>query len=112
YVTRAGREAGVMARPNRADAVPHLRRVPADGLARQIRKTGRVSLSCGGLDFEIALPNGTGTLIAGIDGRRSLAEIAKGAGLDWIVFLQHWGAVSQALSGFNLLQYSRGGRRR
>ncbi|MBY8975485.1 class I SAM-dependent methyltransferase [Rhodobacteraceae bacterium NNCM2] len=111
YVTHRGRGGGVMARPSSPESVPHLKGVAPLALARQVKAKGGVRVGCDGHDFWIALANGTARLIGGINGKATLGDMARQSGLDWIVFLQHWGGVSQALAGFNLLHYSKGARR-
>lgn len=111
YATHADRAGEAQARPSKPDAVPHLRGVDAQALAKQVRAKAGFTLTAEGLDYRVDLAKGAAPMIAGIDGKRPLSEIAKMAGLDWLVFLQHWGAVSQALTGFNLLHYSQGARR-
>ncbi|MEM7506376.1 MAG: methyltransferase [Pseudomonadota bacterium] len=111
YATHADRAEDAEARPSRPDAVPHLRGVNAQALAQQVSAKAGFNLTAEGLEYRVDLAKGSAPMIAAIDGRKPLSEIAKTVGLDWLVFLQHWGAVSQALTGFNLLHYSRGARR-
>ncbi|MEL6478871.1 MAG: class I SAM-dependent methyltransferase [Pseudomonadota bacterium] len=111
YVAHSAHASEAEARPTGPAAVPHLRGVVPLALAKQVREKSGFSLKAEGLEYRVTLPRGAAPLIGGIDGVRTLGEIAEQAGLDWIVFLQHWGAVSQALTGFNLLHYSQGARR-
>ena len=111
YAALAGEACSGEAKPSKPEAVPHLRGVAALALAKQVREKAGFSLNSEGLSYRVSLPRAAAPLIAGIDGRRSLGDIAKMAGQDWLVFLQHWGNVSQALSGFNMLHYSKTGHR-
>lgn len=107
YVARPGQTS--VAGPNRADAVPQLRGVTGAALAREIAARGVISLTTDGLSHRLAIPRTAAALVAAIDGRRSLAQIA-GPG-DWLAFSAQWAPVHRALTGFNLLHYSRMARR-
>lgn len=109
YVVPRGRAAEAEARPTAPDLVPHLARISAAALAQQVRAKGAVTVTTDGVPFRLEIPREAAPLIARIDGRRSLGEIA--AGRDWLAFGAAWGPVHRALRGFNLLQYSIGARR-
>ncbi len=108
YAARPG-ETGE-ARPDRADAMPHLRGVAPEALARQVAEAGGFRVGVDGLSHMVPVPKGAAPLIAGIGGR-GLGEIAAAAGLEWPAFGPAWAPVHRALTGFNLLHYSRGARR-
>ncbi len=91
---------------NRA-LIPHIQGVEAAALARAIAAGQRPKLTLGGVTAEITLPKQAARVIAGADGRRSLDEIAKGAGLDPITMGTLWGKVETALEPWGLLLYSR-----
>ncbi|MEM1277045.1 MAG: class I SAM-dependent methyltransferase [Pseudomonadota bacterium] len=110
YAVRAGREASVTATGRQPQAVAHLRGVAPLALAQQVKAKGGFSLTCEGLEYRISLPRQTAPLIAQIDGKAPLEQIARGVGLDWMGFMQAWGPVSRELSAFNLLHYSKSGR--
>lgn len=99
---------GRIARPNSAGAVPHLRGAPAAAIARQIAGGQGLSVAGSGLTLRLAVPRAAAPLVALVDGRRSLGAIAAAAGTDWLAFGAAWGAVHRALTGVNLLHYSRG----
>lgn len=109
YAVPEGRTGTIEAGPGRQDAIPHLAGVPADGLARQIARKGTFTAKLDGMEFSQQIPKQAAGLIAGIDGARSLGDIAGGQ--DWLAFSQMWGPVHRALTGLNLLHYSRGARR-
>ncbi len=109
YAVARGRAAAAEARPTSPELVPHLARVAPAGLAQQIRAKGSVTLTTDGVAFRLEIPREGAPLIARIDGRRSLGEIATGR--DWLGFGAAWAPVHRALSGFNLLHYSVGARR-
>ena len=97
------------ARPTAPELVPHLARVAAGALASQVRAKGGFTVTADGVPFRVAIPRGAAPLIARIDGRRTLGQIA--AGQDWLAFSAAWAPVHRALTGFNLLHYSTGARR-
>ncbi|MEM0942748.1 MAG: class I SAM-dependent methyltransferase [Pseudomonadota bacterium] len=108
YASHAVRQPEAKAHP---DAVPHLHRVDPGALARQIQAKGRFSLKAEGLDYTVTLPKAAAPILAGIDGRRPLGELVRAAGRDWLTAMGHWGPAARELIGFNMLHYSRGGRR-
>lgn len=87
-------------------AIPHLRGVAPARLAQAVAQKGGVRLTAGGGKITLTLPKSAAALIAGIDGRRDLAAIRKGAGLDPIAFGSVWGSVEKALTGFGQMHYS------
>lgn len=109
YVALRDHAAGAEARPTAPDLVPHLARVAPGALARQVEAKGGVTVTADGVPFRIALARKAASMIARIDGRRTLGEIA--AGRDWVAFSADWGPVHRGLTGFNLLHYSIGARR-
>ncbi len=109
YAARPGEVAE--ARPDRPDAVPHLKGAAPAPLARHVAAKGGLTVQADGLDYMLEVPRGAAPLIARIGGGRSLGDIAAGLGLDWLAFGAAWGPVHRALGGFNLLHYSRGARR-
>ena len=96
------------ARPSAPDMVPHLSRVAAGPLAQQVRTKGAFTVTADGVAFRVAVPREAAPMIARIDGRRTLGEIA---GRDWLAAASGWAKVDRALTGFNLLHYSAGARR-
>ncbi|MEM8791579.1 MAG: class I SAM-dependent methyltransferase [Pseudomonadota bacterium] len=110
YAAAKDRAGGLMANGRQPGQVPHLRGVSPTGLAKQIKAKGHVPVTLKSLEFRVSLPRDAAPLIAQVDGRNTLQRIAAGAGLDWIAFLQIWGAVHRELTGFNLLNYSQGAR--
>ncbi|MEM9045051.1 MAG: class I SAM-dependent methyltransferase, partial [Pseudomonadota bacterium] len=110
YATRAGREQTVQATGRQPQAVPHLRGVASAALAQQVKAKGGFTLTSEGLEYRVELSRRAAPLIAQIDGRAPLEQIARSAGLDWMAFMQIWGPVSRELTAFNLLHYSKSGR--
>lgn len=109
YAARPGQTA--MAKPTDPEAVPHLRGVAAGALARHVSQKGAIPFTTAGLSYVIDMPRSAAPLIARIDGRRSLGEIAAAQRLDWFAFAAAWAPVHRGLTGFNFLHYSRGARR-
>ncbi|MEM8597196.1 MAG: class I SAM-dependent methyltransferase [Pseudomonadota bacterium] len=95
------------------DLVPHTR-LDARALAQHVAKEDGFRLTLDGVAHRVDFSRGgkapgagrrLAPLIAGIDGTRSLGEIARSP------LAAGWEAVDTALTGFNLLHYSIGARR-
>ncbi|WP_299685568.1 class I SAM-dependent methyltransferase [uncultured Tateyamaria sp.] len=89
------------------DAVPHLRGARSDVVAQHVARTGQIIIDTAGEGFEFAVPKQAAALIAGIDGRRNLADIRAGAGLDALAFGAVWARVEAALCASGMMHYSR-----
>ena len=109
YVAHAGRASKTAARPNKPDLVPHLSGVTPQALAQQVKARGGFSATIDGIAFRRDIPPVAAALIARIDGRTSLGQIA--AEQDWMAFSATWGPIHRALTGVNLLHYSKGASR-
>ena len=90
---------------NRA-LVPHLKGVGARALAQEIAAGRKPTLDFAGIKARIDLPPETAALIAQVDGRRSLAEIAAATRTDPIRMGALWGRIEAELAGWGLLLYS------
>ncbi|WP_425099686.1 class I SAM-dependent methyltransferase [Tropicibacter sp. S64] len=95
---------------NRA-LVPHLRGVRAGPLAQAVAQGKALPVTLKEVKTTLTLPREAAPLIAGIDGRRSLAQIAAGAGLDPLAFGMLWSKVERDLVDWGLLLYSALGKR-
>ncbi|MFX0542575.1 class I SAM-dependent methyltransferase [Roseovarius sp. S4756] len=91
---------------NRA-AIPHLKGVQAGALAQAIARGAAPKLNFAGIDATLDLPKEAAPLIAGIDGRRSIAQIASAAGMDPIRAGGIWAKLHKELGDWGLLLYSR-----
>lgn len=96
----------------RPDQVPHLdgtRNDPklANKLAQVIANSGSVPIVQGEVTLKLAVPKGIARAVAGINGRRSLAELQAGSGLEQGSFDTAWAALDDALCGWNKMWYSR-----
>lgn len=103
YATRPEAAGRAKATPHQ---VPHLKGTDPQALARHVAARGRISLTLGVERVEKTIPKEAAALIRAVNGKRSLGEIAAGAGLDPIVFGSRWGSVERVLEGFGLLNYS------
>lgn len=86
--------------------VPHLRGVPAGKLAQAVARGRALPVNAGGDRATLTLPAAAAPLIAGVNGKRTLAEIAKGAGLAPLAFGRLWAQVDAVLVPWGLLLYS------
>lgn len=109
YAAKAGR-AGKTTAGMTPDAVPRLAGLDPAALARQIQKRGALKVTFDGLDLTLPIPREAAPLAARLDGRAPLGAVAKAAGLDWLLFAQRFGPLHRALTGANLMRYSRGMR--
>ncbi|MGK7752286.1 MULTISPECIES: class I SAM-dependent methyltransferase [unclassified Roseovarius] len=86
--------------------VPHIKGLHAAQLARAVAQGQTPALDTDGIRDALSLPRQTAPLLAAIDGRRSLQEIAGHAGMDPITFGGHWSQVEKALLPWGMLVYS------
>jgi len=105
YAVRAT-EARGPAKGGKPGLVPHLKGVRATELARAAAQGQRPVLRMDGLEARPDLPRRAAPLIAAIDGKRTLAEIAQRAGVDAIAFASLWAPVERQLGDHGLLVYS------
>ncbi|NBD28685.1 MAG: methyltransferase [Alphaproteobacteria bacterium] len=109
YAVEAGRDTA-RARPADLSLIPHLKGGAPGKLARMVAAGKPVPLTLGKVSETLRLPKQAARVMAGINGKRTLAEIAKGAGLDALAFGALWAQVDRELGGFGLLLYSGIGR--
>lgn len=108
HVVYAVRQGQTSPRPGATpEAVPHLKGVAGPDLARQVERRGEVSLTRGPVRATITVDRAAAPLIARVDGRRTLAQIAAEARLDSFAFNALWRPVERALVGQGVLLYSR-----
>ena len=86
--------------------IPHLKGLRAPDLARAIAQGQTPKLSFNGIEARLALPKHAAPLLAAIDGRRSLSEIAQATGTDPIAFGSLWAQIERDLADHGLLLYS------
>src|SRR6056297_2150064 len=105
YAVRGKEARGAATGRNRA-LVPHLKGLRAADLARALAQGQSPKLSFGGLQAPLSLPREAARLIAAVDGRRSLQEIATVTGTDPIGMGALWSCVERELGDHGLLLYS------
>ncbi len=104
YAVPSARAGKTEARPTKPDLVPHLVGAPAAALAQTVAKQAGFTADLDGVGYRVDIPVGSAKLIAGINGKRTLGDLAQGA--DWMAFAQAWGPVHRGLTGMNFLHYS------
>ena len=88
-------------------AVPHLRGVSGTAMAQAVAANGQIPVTLNGVQHRVALPKMAASILAGIDGRRNIAALKAGAGLDPLAWAATWPKTSRTLEQFGLLLYSR-----
>ena len=86
--------------------VPHLKGVEARALAQAVAQGKEPKLSFAGVNARLRLPKAAAPLIAAIDGRRNLTEIAIATKADPISMGTTWARIESELSGWGMLLYS------
>jgi len=95
----------------RQSLVPKLMGVPPQKLAPAVAQGRPLPMNLPELKVSLSIPKAAAPLIACIDGRRSLAQIASQGNMDPMRFGTLWGAVERALRPWGLLLYSGFGAR-
>lgn len=105
YATRAT-EARPPATGRDRALIPHLKGLRAPDLARAIASGQAPKLRFNGIEARLALPKEAAPLLAAIDGRRSLSQIAQASGTDPIAFGSLWARIERDLGDHGLLLFS------
>lgn len=105
YATRAT-EARPPATGRDRALIPHLKGLRAPDLARAIASGQAPKLRFNGIEARLALPKEAAPLLAAIDGRRSLGQIAQASGTDPIAFGSLWARIERDLGDHGLLLFS------
>jgi SAM-dependent methyltransferase len=105
YVHPADAERRPASGQNR-NLVPHLKGVRANALAQAVAQGSKAKVGSDGLGGTLDLPKSSARLIAAIDGRRSLTQIATANGIDPISFGATWAKVEAQLLPWGMLVYS------
>lgn len=105
YAVLAGEGPKVANGRNRS-LVPHLKGVQATQLAQAVAKGQAVKLNTDGIFGQLSLPKQAAPLIAAVDGRRNLTEIAAMTNTDPISMGAIWGKVEAGLIRWGMLMYS------
>lgn len=90
---------------NRA-LIPHLKGVQPRALAQAVAQGQSPKLSFAGVEATLDLPKSAAPLIAAIDGRRSLSQIAALTKTDPIGMGTAWARIERDLTGWGMLLYS------
>jgi hypothetical protein len=87
---------------------PRLRGAKPSQLAAAVAKgpKARPTLRRDGVAHKLALPASAAPVLAMIDGRRTLGDIAAARKLDWLSFAASFSPVEKALHGWGMLYYS------
>ncbi|MFW5641621.1 MAG: class I SAM-dependent methyltransferase [Roseicyclus sp.] len=105
YAVRADEAEGRVARAG-PEMVPHLRGAAPAALAEAVAKSGAIAVNSAMGKHRIPVPRALAPAIARVDGRATLADIARASGGDWFTLAAGWGKVSAALTACGLLVYS------
>jgi len=105
YAAKAGEAKGRVARPG-PRMIPHLRGAARQALAQAVARSGRIPVNSALGKAHVPVPKGLAPVIARIDGRATLEEIARAAGGDWFTLATTWGKLSGALTACGVLLYS------
>lgn len=106
YVAAYDRADKAAAKASDPTAVPHITGGRAQALVGQIARTGRIELTREDSSDWITLPKPSAKLLALVDGRRNLQQIAGRACMDWFTFQSQWGRISRELVGYEVMLYS------
>lgn len=88
------------------ELVPHLKGVEPRALAQAVARGQTPKLTFAGVEARLNLPKQAAPLIAAIDGRHSLGEIAKATRVDPIGMGAVWSRIEAELGGWGILLYS------
>ncbi|RLJ41627.1 methyltransferase family protein [Litoreibacter meonggei] len=88
-------------------AVPHLKGVSGKAMAQAVAANGQIPVTLNGVQHSVVLPKAAAPILAGIDGRRNIAALKAGSGLDPLAWAGIWPKTSRSLEQFGLLLYSR-----
>jgi SAM-dependent methyltransferase len=105
YARQAGATSRVAGQNDRA--VPHLKGMSGAALAQVVAAKGQIPVTLNGVKHSVALPKRAASILAGVDGRRDLAALRVGAGMDSLAWAATWPKTARALEQFGLLLYSR-----
>ena len=97
-------------RPGRASLLPVLRLSSPARAAQMIAQGKPLPVTLPELKAQITLPREAAPLMAQVDGRKTLGDIAKATGTDPLRFNALWGRIHRAFTDWGLLHYSRFGR--
>jgi SAM-dependent methyltransferase len=88
------------------DSRPRLRGFQLRALVETVRAGRKVHVSRDGVRHRVPLDPAVAPILALMDGRRTLGEIAAAGKRDWFAFTAAFGPAARALSGWGMLYYS------
>ncbi|SLN12304.1 class I SAM-dependent methyltransferase [Oceanibacterium hippocampi] len=103
YAVRSERAERAAARFDKPLVVPFLREGDPRALARLMAKGGNLKVTFDGAEMRLPIPTGAAEIVALVDGKRSLGELQKLAGLDRATFFERFEPVYNLLNGLNLM---------
>ncbi len=103
YAAPRHRAAACPAWPDDPALIPGLRGLPPAALAAALEKTGKLTVTFEQDRLELPAPEGAGAIVALLDGRRNLGQIAEALGLNWAQFSAAYAPVHALLTGVNKL---------
>ncbi|GGE39526.1 class I SAM-dependent methyltransferase [Actibacterium pelagium] len=106
YAVAEGETEARIAKGRSPDLIPHLMGVNAAKLARAVAAGKSIPVTLAGERKLLTLPKEGASLIAGINGRRTLSQIAQSAGLDQLGFGMTWQKLAKPLTQHGVLLYS------
>ncbi|WP_281857583.1 class I SAM-dependent methyltransferase [Litoreibacter halocynthiae] len=88
-------------------SIPHLKGVSGAAVAKAVAAKGQIPVTLNGVKHVVKIPKQAAAVLAGVDGRRDLATLKAGSGLDGLAWASAWPEASRKLEQFGLLLYSR-----
>ncbi|RKF16594.1 class I SAM-dependent methyltransferase [Roseovarius spongiae] len=96
----------VLASGRKLGLIPHIRGIAPQKLAQGIAQGQRIKLPFAGVESHLELGKEIAPLIGAINGRRSLAEIARAARIDPVGMGALWARADRELTSWGMLHYS------
>lgn len=106
YAVAANEATGRVADGRDKDLVPHVIGVPAEALAKAVSEGRQIPVKSGGETIMLRLPREAAPLLARVNGRRSLAELAAETRVDSARFDTLWRRAAGPLTQWGMLLYS------
>lgn len=105
YAARTGEAEGRVASAG-PQMVPHIRGVDPQKLAQAVARLGHIPLTTASGKVEVPVSKDLAPVIARIDGRRTLEEIARTTRGTWLALAGDWGKFSKTATKFGVMMYS------
>jgi SAM-dependent methyltransferase len=98
-------------RPGRATLVPRFTIPNMGAVAQALARGQALPINLNSLRTQIRLPRETAPIVAAVDGKRPLSEVARTAGVDPLRFNTLWTKIDREFSAWGLMHYTRFGVR-